>query len=210
MKHILFKLILILMFVGGSHLQTIAQTDIERIVFSDNDSTVELQLSEEQKVDFKDKALRETKALSNYISIIADKHKEENQRNRAINEAVRLFMSENSIVEVSSLKNNTKRYKIRDYLNKLKLLPYVTTKISWYDIFFASNFVKRPDGKYEAIATVYQRFEGTTNEGGRYIDITKKNIQIIIAQIENRTGDIVETSWEIFLGDIKVVETKAG
>ena len=187
-----------------------AQTDIEKALFANGDSIKELQLTEAQKLDFKDKALRKTKALSNYISTIADKSKEETQRNKAIDLAVKLFMQEENTVEVSSLNKENKRFRIRAYLNKLKLLPYSSVKISWYDMFFASNFTKRTDGKYEAIATIYQRFEGTTNEGGKYIDITKKSITIIIEQIEIKTGDQVATVWEVFLGDVKVEETKRG
>ena len=195
----------------GSLIQnTEAQTDIEKALFANSDSIKELQLTEAQKLDFKDKALRKTKALSNYISTIADKSKEETQRNKAIDLAVKLFMQEENTVEVSSLNKENKRFRIRAYLNKLKLLPYSNVKISWYDMFFASNFTKRTDGKYEAIATIYQRFEGTTNEGGKYIDITKKSITIIIEQIEIKTGDQVATVWEVFLGDVKVEETKRG
>ena len=185
-----------------------SQTDIEKSLFSNGDSIKELQLSEAQKFDFKDKALRKTKALSNYISTIANKSKEETQRNKAIDLAVKLFMQEDNTVEVSSLNKENKRFRIRAYLNKLKLLPYSNVEITWYDMFFASNFTKRTDGKYEATATIYQRFVGTTNEGGKYIDITKKSITIIIEQIEIKTGDQVATVWEVFLGDVKVEETK--
>jgi hypothetical protein len=187
----------------------LSQTDIEKEVFGLGQiSGEEIRLNEEQKKDFSDKALRKTKALSNYISTIADKSKEETQKSRAIDLAVKLFMSENSAVEISSLNKQTKRLKIRAYLNKLKLLPYYKVKISWFDIFFASNFTKRPDGKYEAIATIFQKFEGSNNDGIKYIDITKKNIQIIIEQVEIKTGDKAEKVWEVFLGDIKVEETR--
>jgi len=187
----------------------LSQTDIEKEVFGLGQiSGEEIRLNDEQKRDFSDKALRKTKALSNYISTIADKSKEETQKSRAIDLAVKLFMSENSAVEISSLNKQTKRLKIRAYLNKLKLLPYYKVKISWFDIFFASNFTKRPDGKYEAIATIFQKFEGSNNDGIKYIDITKKNIQIIIEQVEIKTGDKAEKVWEVFLGDIKVEETR--
>jgi hypothetical protein len=187
----------------------LSQTDIENEIFGLGQiSGEELKLTDEQKKDFTDKALRKTKALSNYISIIADKSKEETQRSRAVDMAVKLFMSENSTVEISSLGKQTKRLKIRAYLNRLKLLPYYKVKISWFDIFFATNFTKRPDGKYEAIATIFQKFEGSNNDGFKYIDITKKNIQIIIEQVEIKTGDKSEKVWEVFLGDIKVEETR--
>lgn len=198
-----------------------AQTDIEKEIFRNDtlkatglfasDSLKEAVLSETQLSDFKDKALRKTKALSNYISTIGDKAKDEVQRNKAIDLAVGLFMSEDNVVEVSSLNSNeNKRFKIRAYLNKIKMLPYKKVNIEWFDIFFSSNFTRRPDGRYEAVATIYQRFSGVTNEGGIYLDITKKNILIIIEQATIETGDKTEKFWEIFLGDIKVEETQKG
>jgi len=202
-------------------LTTTAQTEIENEIFKkdtiieaglfSNDSLKEAVLSESQLADFKDKALRKTKALSVYISTIGDKSKDEIQRNKAIDLAVGLFMSEDNVVEVSSLNSKeNKRFKVRDYLLKIKMLPYRKVTIEWFDIFFSSNFTKRPDGRYEAVATIYQRFSGANNEGGIYLDITKKNILIIIEQASIETGDKTEKFWEIFLGDIKVEETKKG
>ena len=206
------KTAVVLMFVltGYFPFNLIAQPLVASSITFKTDTVKDLQLTEEQKADFKDKALRKTKAFSNYISIASDKSKKEIQKNKAIDLAVKLFMNDSNMIEVSSLYNPTKRYKIRAYLNKLKLLPYVIVKVSWYDIFFASDFVRRPDGRYEAVATIYQRFEGVNNEFGHYIDITKKNIKIIIEQREILTGDITELKWEVFLGDIKVEETKFG
>lgn len=209
---------LLFMFIS---LAATAQTDIETAIFKKDtvnkagafvaDSLKEAVLTESQLSDFKDKALRKTKALSNYISTIGDKAKDEVQRNKAIDLAVGLFMSEDNVVEVSSLNSKeNKRFKIRAYLNKIKMLPYKKVNIEWFDIFFSSNFTRRPDGRYEAVATIYQRFSGVTNEGGIYLDITKKNILIIIEQATIKTGPKTEMFWEIFLGDIKVEETQKG
>lgn len=202
-------------------LATAAQTEIENEIFKNDtikdvglisiDSLKEAVLSEAQLADFKDKALRKTKALSNYISTIGDKIKDNIQRDKAIDLAVGLFMSEDNVVEVSSLNSKeSKRFKIRDYLLKVKMLPYKKVSIEWFDIFFSSNFTKRLDGRYEAIASIYQRFSGVNDEGGVYFDVTKKNIVIIIEQAAIGTGDRLDNFWEIFLGDIKVEETKKG
>jgi len=138
-------------------LSATAQTDIENAIFKIDtinvkgkfvaDSLKEADMSEAQKADFRDKALRKTKALSNYISTIGDKSKDEVQRDKAIDLAVGLFMSDNNIVEVSSLNSQeNKRFKIREYLLKIKMLPYKKVHIDWFDIFFSSNFTRCPDG----------------------------------------------------------------
>jgi len=171
-----------------------------------------IQLTDLLKNDLKSNYLRKINALSNYFNIISDKTKNDTLRNKSIDLAVMLFMSENNLVEVSSLyTKEPKRFKVRAYLNKLKMLPYTKTTIEWFDIFFASKFTKRPDGKYEGIAQFHIRVDttGTNIEGGKYKDITKKNIQIIIEERTIETGDQRELVWEVFLGDIKVEETKS-
>jgi hypothetical protein len=219
--NIIFKVCFCSILLIFSSLTTRAQTDIEDAIFKKdtinkaglfrNDSLKEVVMSEAQKADFRDKALRKTKALSNYISTIGDKTKDEIQRNKAIDLAVGLFMSEDNFVEVSSLNSpENKRFKIREYLLKIKMLPYKKVNIDWFDIFFSSNFTKRPDGKYEAVATIFQRFSGETEEGGIYKDITEKSIKIILDRATISTGPNEEMFWEVFLGDIKVHETQKG
>ena len=90
------------------------------------------------------------------------------------------------------------------------MLPYKKVNIDWFDIFFSSNFTKRPDGRDEAVATIFQRFSGEKEEGGVYKDITEKSIKIILDRASIATGPNDEMFWEVFLGDIKVHETKKG
>jgi hypothetical protein len=173
------------------------------------DSSYVHKLTESQINSFRDKALRKTNDLSEYIKRIGDKGTKSDRKDEAIDLAVDLFINENSIVEVSSLKSPTNnRYKIREYLTKIKLLPYSDVKITWFDLFFASEFIKRPDGKYVAVATVYQQFEGVNIELQSYKDITKKNIEIIIQKIDAQTPEGIKSYWEVVLGDIRVMETK--
>ncbi len=49
---------------------------------------------------------------------------------------------------------------------------YDKVTIRFYDVFFISNFKKRPDGKYEAVVSMSQKFTG---EGDRpYSDVVQK------------------------------------
>lgn len=189
-------------------------TEYERALFGNDslvfkvDSLDEVILTEAEMADFTDKAIRKTKALSNYISTIASKSKDDSDRDNAMDQAVNLFLNEDCIVEVSSLNNeDINRYKIRSYLRKLKHLHYDKVAITWYKIYYASNFKLRPDGKYEAVASIFQKFSGETKEGVIYEDKTKKSILIIIDRVQIPNGPGNKTYWEVFLGDIKVEET---
>lgn len=171
----------------------------------------EAKLTAAQLADFKDQAKKTINTLSDYITVIGNKVEESGRRKSAVSLAVKLFMTDSNVVEVSSLKTaEIKRYPIRTYLNKLLLLPYDQVTIKWYDIYLSSSFELRKDGRYYGVATVYQKFEGTssTEYGNRkYTDITKKNIQIIVEKMEQHQGDKVVNIWRLYLGDIRVDET---
>jgi len=190
------------------------------IVFSLSNTSVsqdltnepEAKLTKEQIADFKGQAERIIKTLGDYVKIIGDKSQETARRKSSINQAVKLFLSDTNVVQVSSL--TTKKiteYTIGKYLNRLMMLRYDKVNITWYDMYMSDEFKLRSDGKYEAIATVFQKFDGVTNnefENRRYTDVTQKNIQIIIEKLDVPVGDKVEVKWRIFLGDITVVDTK--
>jgi hypothetical protein len=168
-----------------------------------------VRLSQAQLDDFGAQTRHQLDFLSKYIKIIADKSEATNDKLDAINLAVGLFRDEKSIVEASSLNKATKRYVIREYLHKIRQLPYYKVDIEWFDIFFTSDFTLRPDGKYEGIATIYQKFEARNKEGNyNYVDITKKNIQVIVERIDVSSGNKIEKEWRVKFGNIKVAETK--
>ena len=166
-----------------------------------------IQISDSLKEILKDNYLRKTKAFSNYVSTIIDKSNNDTIREKAIYLAEKLFL-DGAVIQVEKQGiEGTKSFKVKAYLNKIKMLPPPQkVTIIWYDVFFTSNFTKLPDGRYEATATTYLRFDGTTNEG-KYIDITKKNIQVIIEKTEIKTENTIDTVLEVFLGDLKVEES---
>ena len=53
-------------------------------------------------------------------------------------------------------------------------LNYDQVTISWYDIHYISDLERQPDGRYVGVVTIYQRFEGTSDDGLKYKDTTKK------------------------------------
>ena len=82
---------------------------------------------------------------------------------------------------------------------------YDKVTIRFYDVFFISNFKKRPDGKYEAVVSMSQKFTG---EGDRpYSDVVQKNIQIILVPIQKPEGTYYEVKLGIFRSRIIIYNT---
>ncbi|MEA3452581.1 MAG: hypothetical protein U9Q83_11870 [Bacteroidota bacterium] len=164
------------------------------------------ELSGQELTAFKESALQKTKRLGLYIQTITDKSISDYEiKKGAVNSAVKLFMSEENVVQVSSKNSSgTNDYPIRQYLNKIRVLQYSKINITWYDIGYVSEFRKGPDGKYNAVITVFQKFTGYQDNIPIYSDITQKNIHVTIDKIKTFQGERMD----VLLGDITVEETK--
>lgn len=151
--------------------------------------------------------------LGQYISVIGDKTKPNDLKSRMVNAAVQLFKDESAIVEVSS-RNRTKikAYKIREYLNRLRILEYDKVNIEWYKVIYVSDLKRDPDGNYRGVIRVYQRFQGSNYdaEGSLkllYEDTTTKDIEFIAEVGRVSYGDHEKEYFNIKLLDLRVDET---
>ena len=156
--------------------------------------------------EFKKQAINKIQSLQNYLEVLVknDQNTSKTAKNAAVENAVRLFSDENRIVEVNSISRpKPRKLKVRQYLVRIAFLSekvYDKVTIRFYDVFFISKFKKRPDGKYEAVVSMSQKFTG---EGDRpYSDVVQKNIQIILVPIQKPEG----TYYEVKLGDISITD----
>jgi hypothetical protein len=159
--------------------------------------------------EFSDKALQKIEDFTAFISIIASKETFPESANQAIDLALELFVDENVLVEVSTKGyNEVIKRKIRDYLNRLKLLKYDRVEIKWADINYVSNFRKGPDGNYYGSITVKQTFQGYKDNQVVYSDVTQKDVEIVIKGMEKSIQGQKAMVWDVLLSDIGVLDTK--
>ena len=152
-------------------------------------------------------ALEKVKDLSKYISIIGDKETQWSEANRVIDRALELF-DDGAQMGVSSLNSDKIRYyTIKKYFNRLMALNYDKVKIEWFNIQYISDLERQPDGRYVGVITIYQRFEGVTKEGTKYVDTTKKDITVYVERKQTQIGGRLIGFWDVLLGDIRVSET---
>ena len=161
---------------------------------------------------YKAKALENVHRLGLYLSIISNKSRSEAEKNTASEQALLLFASDTTIVEVSSVKNpegRPRRIFVREYLRRLRKLDYKQVRLEWAEIAYASDFVKAPDGNYYATISVFQRFIGYGDSGEPvYEDITEKEIQVILTLVEYTREGVPLAEWNVLLGNIAVTETR--
>lgn len=181
--------LLIVVFIAGNAL---AQTD---------------DISPKRKQAIDSLALEKVRDLSKYISIIGNKKTAYSEATRVMDRAEELFAPESEMGVSSLNRKEVSYYKVRKYFERLIALNYDRVTIKWYDIHYISDLERQPDGRYVGVVTIYQRFEGESDDGLKYKDTTKKDITIYVerkkTQIQGRTVEF----WDVLLGDIRVTET---
>jgi hypothetical protein len=166
-------------------------------------------ISPERKQAIDSLALEKVRDLSKYISIIGNKKTQYSEATRVMDRAEELF-SPGSEMGVSSLnRKEVNYYKVRKYFERLMALNYDRVSIQWYDIHYISDLERQPDGRYVGVVTVYQRFEGTSDDGLKYKDTTKKDITIYVERKKTQIAGRTIEFWDVLLGDIRVTETSA-
>jgi len=197
--------------------ETAVHETSKKSVKNDNFKSTSLENSPEyvdelNEVTFKDyekKALEKTSELSGYLKVLCDKSTDYDRSNKAIDQACTLFVNEGSVVELSTLNNTSiQRFKIRDYLKRLKLVKYGKVEIQWANIQYVSKLRKSPDGRYRGVITFEQTFTGFVEDKIVYSDKTTKNVEVVLTTYKKSVEGKSKTIWDVLLSDIRVVETK--
>jgi len=168
----------------------------------------EASITPERKQAIDSLAMEKIRDLEKYISIIGSKETPASEAQRVIERATELFMdgSEMGVSKLGSEK--IKYYPVNEYFQRLMALNYDKVTISWFDIQYVSDLEQMPDGKWVGVITIYQRFEGTTAEGLKYKDTTKKDITVYVERKQTQIGGKTIGFWDVLLGDVRVAETK--
>jgi len=204
------SIVIILLSLGVFAADCFAQTP-SKIARSSKTARIidEINISEADVEMFKTVTERKVTELQQHIIIISDKGQPPEKRNLAELEALKLFYK-GAMMEVSYIdeKGETiiKTRTIENYLYRLKTLPFTKVIIKYYDIAYVTEFIKGPDNKFYAVATIFQEFTGFVGDNITYTDITQKEIEIVVEQEEDKFYD--EKRWKIYLGNIKATETK--
>lgn len=192
------------------------------IIFLIISNALHAQMTESEKADLKDDAIRKLETFMNYISIIGGRGEidgkplyDDETKRIAIKRSLNLF-KDDAKMEVSSYNRKHNRiYSIERYLYRLKdSINYDEVNISFRNealYFNQDNLMKVPDTEVETYVgtiTIVQVFEATRSHEGkvavRYVDESKKNVEVIIKKPE----DYIGTRWQVILGDVTVSETK--
>lgn len=172
-----------------------------------NAQSAEISPARKQAID--SLALEKVRDLSKYISIIGNKKTPYSEATRVMDRAEELFAPDAEMGVSSLNRKEVSYYKVRKYFERLIALNYDRVSITWYDIHYISDLERQPDGRYVGVVTIYQRFEGESDDGMKYKDTTKKDITIYVERKKTQIQGRIVEFWDVMLGDIRVTETSA-
>ncbi|WP_377242106.1 hypothetical protein [Persicitalea jodogahamensis] len=159
-------------------------------------------LSAEEYKEYSEKGIARVHQFANYLQVIADKSQSLSDRNQAVNQAAQLF-EPSATVSVSGSRG-VSRYPVREYLNRVKLLPYSRINVTWTEVRYIEELKQEADGNYYGTITGQQVFEGYGRDGKSiaYGDVTKKNIKVKLESYEKVIDGRATTNWGVLLGNI--------
>lgn len=167
------------------------------------------EISAERKQAIDSLALEKVRDLGKYIAIIGSKKTPFSEASRVMDRAEELFAPDAEIGVSSLNKKEVNYYTVRNYFERLMALNYDRVNIDWYNVFYISDLERQPDGRYVGVVTIFQRFEGESDDGLTYKDTTKKDITIYVERKKTQIAGRTVEFWDVLLGDIKVTETSA-
>lgn len=159
--------------------------------------------------EYSDRAVMKVNRFTEYIKLLSSQSVDFQESNKAINGAVELFLSENAKVEVSSINRpEKKKYKIREYLNRVKLIKYDKVEVEYSNVQYVGKLRKGANGLYYGVVSFEQVFRGYQDGRVIYEDRTIKNQTIVVKVTTDLKDGQKSLVWDVFLYDVGVLETR--
>ncbi|HEY4111980.1 hypothetical protein [Puia sp.] len=167
-------------------------------------------LGEVSRKEFEEKAEKKTAQFTDYLKILCDKSAGYEALDKAISQAVSLFVNEDAMVEISSNnRNSILRLKIRDYLRKVKQVQYDRIDVKWTHVQYVSDLKPGPDGNLYGTVSFEQEFRGYRDGKLVYSDVTLKHANVVLKTYNKTYEGSNRKIWDVLLSDVGVVATKS-
>lgn len=157
------------------------------------------------KEEFAKKATEKTTLFTDYLKILCNKQAQDFELDKATEQAIKLFVSENARVETASATRQQITSKlIRTYLEDVRMLRYDKIIMEWTKVQYVSEIKLGFDGNYHGIVSFEQVFKGYRDGKLIYEDITTKDAQVVLKTYEKIVEGNSKVLWEVLLSDIGV------
>ena len=169
-----------------------------------------LKMSDEEYRDYQGQALERVQEFGVMLGIVADKTVESSQKDKAIGAIMKMFKPD-AVMQVSSVVRGGQptSYRLKDYLIRLKLLPYKSVTLEWTDVQYVQDLTQKADGNYYGKIRGEQRFSGLSQtDETQYSDVTQKDVDVMLTPYRKQKEGEAMPKWAILLGNVGIVATR--
>ena len=159
---------------------------------------------------FAEKCTQKTHQFTDYLYILCDKTSNQEDLDKATKGALQLFVNEDAIIEVSTNgREHDKSYKVKLYLNNLRVLPYDRIDVQWVNFQYVENLKLNKDGNLEGTVSFEQIFRAYKDNAMVYSDVTTKTANVILKTYDVAINGTKTKDWEVLLTEVGVFNTKS-
>lgn len=156
---------------------------------------------------FEHRAKQKIKDFVDYVNLIANQDYDLELRKHAAEMTKDLFANQQVMVKTHWLSGNRlKGYKLKDFIRTVETLEATELSITLTDIKLTkalNPIEKEYRGSFLAQQTLSLKNKGKTQKVSSYKDV---EIEIVLKQVSKKFGDQEQKIWELFLGNITVLE----
>ena len=167
-------------------------------------------LSREQKSLFSTMAYNKVQDFTTYIKQVSSTTIPSNEKDKDINLASDLF-KQGAKIQVTNVNVDTKQiFALRDYLYRVKFNAgrYQKIEIESADVSYVTSFRADGEGNIYGSVTYTQKFIGYVDNKPAYQDVTTKKVEIIIKTYNKSVNGQDIRAYDVFLGDVSVMQTR--
>ncbi len=162
-------------------------------------------LTDGEKENYRQQSLQRVEEFVAFIAIITDKGRSNDEKDKAIGLAKKLFLPDATIEVTSANRVGLRQMPVGQYLNRLKLLPYTYTRIEWIQSRFVKDLAQNTNGSYYGTIAGQQTFTGLGPNGKViYEDLTDKNVRVKLESRQTIIDGQEVDKWRILLGNVSV------
>lgn len=159
---------------------------------------------------FAEKCTQKTRQFTDYLKILCDKTSNPEDLDKATKGALQLFVNEDAIIQVSTNgRDHDKSYKVKQYLNNLRVLPYDRIDVQWVNFQYVDDLKLNKDGNLEGTVSFEQIFRAYKDNAMVYSDVTTKTANVVLKTYDVAVNGVKTKDWEVLLSEVGVFNTKS-
>lgn len=151
-----------------------------------------------------EQSLRQVERFVAYIAVICDRNTTRDDKERAVREATQLFLPESTVKVTSAKQASVRTMSVGQYLTRLMLLPYLSTRLESVQTLFVSDITQMADRNYYGTIIGVQTLKYGADQKITYSEVTPTNGRVRLETYPRTVDRQNAHSEQVLLGNVSM------